>query len=75
MIKTLGWVMVGVIVIVAGFLYRYESLDPCEWLTQDLTAHTGLKPIAGLGDAAGLVMEPTECVKRWANLRVEDAQK
>ena len=57
MIKILGWVMLGVIVVVAGFLYRYESLDPCEWLTQDLTAHAGLQPVTGLGEAAGLVME------------------
>ncbi|TNE40263.1 MAG: hypothetical protein EP348_02400 [Alphaproteobacteria bacterium] len=75
MIKFLGWVMLGVIVIVAGFLYRYESLDPCEWLTQDMAAHAGLKPITGLGGTAGLIMEPTECFSRWANLRVEDAQK
>ncbi|WP_373085171.1 hypothetical protein [Sneathiella sp.] len=75
MIKLLGWVMLGIIVIVAGFLYRYESLDPCEWLTQDLTAHAGLKPVTGLGNTAGLIMEPTECIKRWANLRVEDAKQ
>lgn len=75
MIKFLGWVMLGIIVIVAGFLYRYESLDPCEWLTQDLTAHAGLQPVSGLGEAAGLVMEPMECIQRWANLRIEDAEK
>ena len=75
MIKILGWVMLGVIVVVAGFLYLYESLDPCEWLTQDLTAHAGLQPVTGLGEAAGLVMETTECIQRWANLRIEDAEK
>jgi hypothetical protein len=67
--------MLGIIVIVAGFLYRYESLDPCEWLTQDLTAYAGLNPVSGLGETAGLVMEPMECVREWANLRIETAEK
>lgn len=67
--------MLGIIVIVAGFLYRYESLDPCEWLTQDLTAYAGLNPVSGLGETAGLIMEPTECIREWANLRIEAAEK
>jgi len=75
MIKFLGWTMLGVIVIVAGFLYRYESLDPCEWLTQDLAVSAGLQPVRGLGDAAGFVMEPMECVERWAKLRIESAER
>jgi hypothetical protein len=75
MIKLLGWIMLGVIVVVAGFLYQYESLDPCEWLTQDLVAYSGLKPVSGLGDTAGLILEPTECIKRWANLKIESAEQ
>ncbi|PHQ70839.1 MAG: hypothetical protein COB93_04535 [Sneathiella sp.] len=74
MIKFLGWTMLGIIVVVAGFLYQYESLDPCEWLTQDYAATAGLQPISGLGEAAGLVLEPTECLTRWANLRIENAE-
>ena len=75
MIKFLGWTMLAIVVVVAGFLIRYESLDPCEWLTQDLTAYAGLQPVTGLGETAGLVMEPSECIQRWADLRIKNAEK
>ncbi len=75
MIKALGWVAVGVVVIVAGFLYRYESLDPCEWMTQELTDYAGVSGIQGLGGTAGVVMSTGECLQNWMDLRVKGAEE
>lgn len=78
--------MVRFAVIVAGLLLaaavatyvRYQSLDPCEWLAQDLTAQSGLPRVAvelristaflldGIADpAAG------QCLVKWWQWRRE----
>lgn len=74
MIKSMSWIAIAVIVVVAGFLYRYESLDPCEWMTQELTNY-GASGISGLGATAGVVMGTGECLQNWMDLRVQDAEK
>ncbi len=75
MIKTMSWITVAVIVIIVGFLYRYESLDPCEWMTQELVAYTGVTGVTGLGGTAGVVMGTGECLQNWMDLRVKGAEK
>ncbi len=75
MIKTMGWTSAAVVVVVAGFLYQYESLDPCEWMTQELATYSGLTGIKGLGGTAGAVMGTGECLQNWMDLRVKGAEK
>ncbi len=75
MIKTMGWAAVGVVVVTAGFLYRYDSLDPCEWMTQELGEYAGVSGVKGLGGTAGSLMGTGECLQNWMDLRVKDAEK
>ncbi|MFT6558113.1 MULTISPECIES: hypothetical protein [Sneathiella] len=74
MIKTIGWSAIAVVVVVAGFLYRYQSLDPCEWMTQELSEYAGISGISGLGSTAGAVMNTGECLQNWMDLRVKGAE-
>ena len=75
MIKTMGWTAIAVVVIVAGFLYRYESLDPCEWMTQEPAEYAGVPGVQGLGGTAGVVMTTGECLQNWMDLRVKGAEQ
>ncbi len=74
MFKTAGWIVAAIALVVVGFQYRYESLDPCEWLTQEMAMSTGLPGIQGLGAAADTVMSKGECLQNWMDLRVKDAE-
>lgn len=74
MFKTAGWVVAAVALVVVGFQYRYESLDPCEWLTQEIVMSAGLPGVSGLGKTAGVVMSTGECLQNWMDLRVQEAE-
>lgn len=75
MLKTLGWTAFAVVVVVAGFLYQYESLDPCEWMAQELVEYAGVPSVKGLGGTAAAVMNTGECLQNWMDLRVKGAEK
>ncbi|MBL4739580.1 MAG: hypothetical protein JKY12_01210 [Sneathiella sp.] len=75
MLKTVGWTTFAVVVVVTGFLYRYESLDPCEWMTQELVEYAGVPAVKGLGGTAGAIMGTGECLQNWMDLRVKGAEK
>ncbi|WP_169567752.1 hypothetical protein [Sneathiella limimaris] len=74
MVKTAGWFLAAIVIVVGGFQYRYNSLDPCEWLTQDLTQFASLPGISGLGGAAGTVMSTGQCLQNWMDLRVKEKE-
>jgi len=75
MIKAVGWTIFGIVVIIGGFLYQYKSLDPCEWMTQELAELAGVTGVSGLGRTAGVVMSQGECLQNWMDLRVKGAEK
>ncbi|GLQ05653.1 hypothetical protein [Sneathiella chinensis] len=75
MIKALGWTTVAVTVVVAGFFFRYDSLDPCEWMTQELAQYTGVPGVSGLGSTANMMMDTGQCLQNWMDLRVKGAEK
>ena len=74
MIKTAGYVTAAIVIVLVGFQYRYESLDPCEWLTQEMVMSTGLPSVSGLGKTADAVMSKGECLQNWMDLRVQEAE-
>ena len=74
MFKTAGYIIAAIALVVVGFLYRYETLDPCEWLTQEMAMSTGLPSVSGLGGAADVVLSKGECLQNWMDLRVKDAE-
>lgn len=74
MIKTAGWIAGAIIIVVVGFQYRYESLDPCEWMTQEMAGIAGVSGITGLGNTAGVVLNKGECLQNWMDLRVKGAE-
>lgn len=74
MLKTSGWIAAAVIIVIVGFLYRYESLDPCEWMTQEMAQYAGLPGVNGLGGTAGAVMSTGQCLQNWMDLRVKGAE-
>jgi len=59
---------------VGGFYFEYESLDPCEWMTQEMTRFASIGGVSGLGDAAGHMMGKGECLTNWMDLRVKEAE-
>ncbi len=75
MIKLIGWIAILLLIIAGGFYYHYQSFDPCEWMTQELTAKSGLNPVTGLGNTAGLVMDSGECFSRWIDFRIDQAEQ
>jgi hypothetical protein len=76
--KYLGIVVVlGVAAVIATFA-RYESIDPCEWLEQDMTRALGMpRIVAQARIRAGFmfrgIVEPTsgECLEDWWRLKAE----
>ncbi len=70
-------VVLGLAAVIATFV-RYESLDPCEWLEQDMTRALGMPPIVAQARIrAGFllrgIIEPTsrECLNDWWRLKAE----
>ena len=78
--------MVRFLVIVAGLVAaaaiatyaRYQSLDPCDWMEQDLAAQTELPDVAvGLQISAAFLLEgitdpgPGDCLVKWWDWRRE----
>ena len=69
--KTMSWAKIAVLiaaVALGGFLFRYGSVDPCEWLRYDMTAKNGLPRI--MVDAAvrikrKVVMTAGNCCGEW----------
>ncbi len=44
----MSWAKIAVLIAaiaLGGFLFRYGSVDPCDWLRHDMTAKTGLPRI------------------------------
>ncbi len=74
MIKAIGWSALGVTILVGGFYFEYKSLDPCEWMTQELTRSAGLSSVSGLGTTAAHLMGKQECFQNWMDLRVKGAE-
>jgi len=74
MVKTVGWVAFAVVAVVAGFQYQYNSLDPCEWMTQEMAQYAGVPAVSGLGETAGVVLNKGECLQNWMDLRVKGAE-
>ena len=74
MFKTLSWVVFAIIVVVAGFQYQYESLDPCEWMTQEIALTAGIPGVSGFGSTAGAILSKGECLQNWMDLRVKGAE-
>ncbi len=76
--KYLGIVVVlGVAAVIATFA-RYESLDPCDWLEQDMTRALGMpRVVAQARIRAGFmlrgIVEPPsrECLEDWWRLKAE----
>ena len=76
--KYLGIVVVlGVAAVIATFA-RYESIDPCEWLEQDMTRALDMpRVVAQARIRAGFmlrgIVEPTsrECLEDWWRLKAE----
>jgi hypothetical protein len=76
--KYLGIVVVLGLAAVIATLVRYESLDPCEWLEQDMTRALGMPAIVAQARIrAGFlfrgIVEPTsrECLDDWWRLKAE----
>ena len=76
--KYLGIVAVLGVVAVIATLARYESVDPCEWLEQDMTRALGMpRVVAQARIHAGFmfrgIVEPTsgECLEDWWRLKAE----
>ena len=70
-------VVLAVAAVIATFA-RYESIDPCEWLEQDMTRALGMpRVVAQARIRAGFmfrgIVEPTsgECLKEWWRLKSE----
>ncbi len=70
-------VVLGLAAVIATFA-RYESLDPCEWLEQDMIRALGMPPIVAQARIrAGFlirgIVEPTsrECLDDWWQLKAE----
>ena len=78
--------MVRFVVIVAGLLVvasiatyaRYQSLHPCDWMEQDLAAHSSLPRVAvELQISAAFLLEgitnpgPGDCLVKWWDWRRE----
>jgi len=74
MFKTVGWVVLAIIIVIVGFQYQYESLDPCEWMTQEIAMSAGIPGVSGLGSTAGAMMGKGECLQNWMDLRVKGAE-
>jgi len=76
--KYLGIIVVlGVAAVIATFA-RYESIDPCEWLEQDMTRALGMPSVVTQARIrAGFmlrgIVEPTsrECLEDWWRLKAE----
>ena len=58
--------------------YRYRSLDPCDWMLQDLTAHFGLpSAVIEAKIRAEFLLQgivepsPRDCLFEWWRLRRE----
>ena len=76
--KYLGiMVVLGVAAVIATFA-RYESIDPCEWLEQDMTRALGMPSVVAQARIrAGFmlrgIVEPTsrECLEDWWRLKAE----
>jgi hypothetical protein len=73
MIKAIGWTALGVTFVVGGFYYQYKSLDPCEWMTQEMAQYAGMS-VNGLGGTAGVVMGKQKCFENWMDLRVKGVE-
>ncbi len=70
-------VVLAVAAVIATFA-RYESIDPCEWLEQDMTRALGMpRVVAQARIRAGFmlrgIVEPTsrECLEDWWRLKAE----
>ena len=70
-------VVLGLAGVIATFA-RYESLDPCEWLEQDMARALGMPLIVAQARIhAGFlfrgIVEPTsvECLEDWWQLKAE----
>ena len=70
-------VVLGLAAVIATFV-RYESLDPCEWLEQDMTRALGMPPIVAQARIRAEflfrgIVEPTsrECLDDWWRLKAE----
>jgi len=74
MIKAIGWCSLLGVIMVGGFYFEYRSLDPCEWMTQEMTRFDNVGGVTGLGSAAGHIMAKGECLTNWMDLRVKEAE-
>jgi hypothetical protein len=70
-------VVLGLAAVIATFA-RYESLDPCEWLEQDMTRALGMPKIVAQAQIRATflfrgIVEPTsrECLDDWWQLKAE----
>jgi hypothetical protein len=63
-IKSIGWLAVLALLIASVFLLYYKSLDPCEWMTQEMSRNAGL-PMEGLGRLVAPAMSTGECAQNW----------
>jgi len=72
-------IVAGLLLVAAIATYgRYESLDPCEWMKRDLTAQSGLPPMAvELQISAGFLLDGItapdagDCLVKWWEWRRE----
>ncbi len=76
--KYLGIVVVLAVAAVIATFARYESIDPCEWLEQDMTRALGMpRIVAQARIRAGFmfrgIVEPTsgECLEDWWRLKAK----
>ena len=63
-IKSIGWLAVIAVLIASGFLLYYKSLDPCEWMTQEMSRNAGL-PMEGLGRLVAPALSTGSCARNW----------
>ena len=82
--------MIRILIIVAGLLIvavvatygRYQSLDPCDWMEQDLATQSSLPRVAvELQIAAAFLLDgitepgPGDCLTKWWDWRREGLPK
>ena len=72
-------VVLIVAIAVVGFLLRYGSLDPCDWLRHDVAAKSGLPRIMVealmKAQLEGSQMSGGQCFEGWVRLHTEGLPK